>query len=106
MAGARRVEMDWAAYLRLARRACFVCELLAGNPDYSHHVIHRDELAAAFLSRFPVWPGHLLVAPAMHVEDVVAADVAQYLAAFGGAKVDPNYGWSIQLRDGRYVGSL
>ena len=26
--------------------------------------------------------------------------------AFGGAKVDPNYGWSIQLRDGRYVGSL
>jgi diadenosine tetraphosphate (Ap4A) HIT family hydrolase len=26
------------------------------------------------------WVGHLLVAPAMHVEDVVAADVAQYLA--------------------------
>lgn len=80
MAGARRVEMDWAAYQRLARRACFVCELLVGNPDYSHHVVHRDEVAVAFLNRFPVWPGHLLVAPAMHVEDVVAVDVAQYLA--------------------------
>jgi diadenosine tetraphosphate (Ap4A) HIT family hydrolase len=76
MAGARRVEMEGVAYRRLARRACFVCELLAGNPDYSHHVVHRDEVAVAFLNRFPVWPGHLLVAPAMHVEDVVAADVA------------------------------
>ena len=36
--------------------------------------------ARRFLNRFPVWPGHLLVAPAMHVEDVVAADVAPYLA--------------------------
>jgi len=77
---AQRVEMDWEAYQRLMRRACFVCELLAGNPDYPHHVVYRDRIAVAFLSRFPWWPGHLLVAPATHVEDVVAVDVAQYLA--------------------------
>jgi len=77
---ARRVEMDWEAYQRLMRRACFVCELLAGNPDYPHHVVYRDRTAVTFLSRFPWWPGHLLVAPATHVEDVVAVDVAQYLA--------------------------
>jgi galactose-1-phosphate uridylyltransferase len=68
---ARRVEMDWEAYQRLVRRACFVCELLAGNPDYPHRVVYRDGAAVAFLSRFPWWPGHLLVAPATHVEDVV-----------------------------------
>lgn len=51
MAGGRRVEMDWAAYQRLARQACFVCELLAGNPEFSHRVVHRDELAVAFLNR-------------------------------------------------------
>jgi diadenosine tetraphosphate (Ap4A) HIT family hydrolase len=80
MADARRVEMDWQAYHRLVRRACFVCELLADKPNYAHHVVHRDGVAVAFLSRFPLWPGHLLVAPATHVEDVVAVDVAQYLA--------------------------
>ena len=72
--------MDWEAYHRLARRACFVCELLAGNPEYPHHVVYRDGVAVAFLNRFPLWPGHSLVAPVPHVEDVVAADVAAYLA--------------------------
>jgi len=80
VADARRVEMDWKAYQRLVRRACFLCELLAGNPDYPHHIVYRDGATVAFLSRFPWWPGHLLVAPATHVEDVVAVDVAQYLA--------------------------
>jgi len=73
-------RLDWEAYQRLVRRACFVCELLAGNPDYPHHVVYRDGATVAFLSRFPWWPGHLLVAPVTHVEDVVAVDVAQYLA--------------------------
>lgn len=72
--------MDWEAYGRLSRRACFVCRLLAGDPDYPHHVVYRDRLAVAFLSRFPLWPGHLLVAPTTHVEDVVADDVKRYLA--------------------------
>ena len=80
MVDAQRVDMDWEAYHRLVRRACFVCELLAGNPEYPHHVVHRDGLAVAFLSRFPLWPGHVLVAPVPHVEDVVAVDVAAYLA--------------------------
>jgi hypothetical protein len=51
--------MDWAAYHRLVRRACFVCELLAGNPEYPHQVVYRDGVAVAFLNRFPVWPGHV-----------------------------------------------
>lgn len=65
--------MDWEAYHRLARRACFVCELLAGNPEYPHHVVYQDGVAVAFLNRFPLWPGHVLVAPVSHVEGVVAS---------------------------------
>ncbi|WP_410601300.1 hypothetical protein [Amycolatopsis sp. lyj-90] len=43
-------RMPWQpdAYLDLARRACFVCELLAGNPDYPHHIAHRDDHAVVF----------------------------------------------------------
>lgn len=66
-----RVPWDSAGYLTLARRACFVCELLAGNPDYPHHVAHRDETAIVFASRFPSVAGHFLVAPVDHREHVI-----------------------------------
>ena len=55
--------MDWDTYHRLARKACFVCELVAGSQEYLRHVVYRDRTAVAFLSRLPQWPGHLLVAP-------------------------------------------
>jgi diadenosine tetraphosphate (Ap4A) HIT family hydrolase len=77
----RRVSWDSEGYLRLVRRACFVCELVAGNPDYAHHVVHRDEAAVVFLNRYPLWVGHLLVAPTAHREQVVSdATCAEYLA--------------------------
>ncbi|GLZ32465.1 hypothetical protein Lesp02_46530 [Lentzea sp. NBRC 105346] len=72
---------DDAAYLELVRKACFVCELLAGNPDYPHHVVYRDEHAAVFLNRFPSMHGHLLVTPTKHREHVVTDfELDEYLA--------------------------
>jgi diadenosine tetraphosphate (Ap4A) HIT family hydrolase len=66
----RRVPWDVPAYRARSRSACFVCELLHGNPEYAHHVVHRDDVGIAFLSRYPqVW-GHLLVAPIAHREHV------------------------------------
>lgn len=66
-----RVAWDDAAYLRLVRAACFICETVAGNPDYPHHIAYRDGSAVAFLSRFPWMWGHLLVAPVAHREHAV-----------------------------------
>jgi diadenosine tetraphosphate (Ap4A) HIT family hydrolase len=62
---------DHDAYLALARKACFVCELLDGNPEYPHHIAYRDETAVVFASRFPSVRGHLLVAPVRHLEHAV-----------------------------------
>ncbi|TQS43110.1 HIT family protein [Cryptosporangium phraense] len=65
----------------MVRRACFVCELLAGSPAYLHHVVHRDDLAVVFLSRFPSLWGHVLVAPVAHHEHVIGDfDLDSYLA--------------------------
>ncbi|MEU4801966.1 HIT domain-containing protein [Actinosynnema sp. NPDC023587] len=66
-----RVPWRADAYLDLARRACFICELLAGNPDYPHHTAYRDADAVVFASRFPSVLGHFLVAPAAHREHAV-----------------------------------
>lgn len=47
---------------------CFVCETLAGrNP---HHIVYEDDVAIAFLNRFPVLVGYALVAPKEHREHV------------------------------------
>lgn len=66
-----RVFSDAGSYLSLARRACFICELLDGNPDYPHHIACRDDVAVVFASRFPSVVGHFLVAPVDHLEHVV-----------------------------------
>jgi diadenosine tetraphosphate (Ap4A) HIT family hydrolase len=49
---------------------CFVCELVAGNPEFRHHVVYEDEAAIAFLNAYPVLYGTLLVAPRQHREQV------------------------------------
>jgi diadenosine tetraphosphate (Ap4A) HIT family hydrolase len=66
-----RAPWNREAYLRLVRAACFLCETVAGNPDYPHHIAYRDEHAIVLLSRMPWLYGHLLVAPVQHREHVV-----------------------------------
>lgn len=60
---------------------CFICEMLAGNPDYAHHIIAQDDEAVLFLSKYPTLPGYALVCPRPHIEDL-ADDLSteQYLA--------------------------
>jgi diadenosine tetraphosphate (Ap4A) HIT family hydrolase len=81
MGDERRVPWDEDAYLKLIRSACFICEMLAGNPDYPHHVAYRDAEVVIFLSKFPWMLGHVLVAPVAHREHVVADfTMEEYLA--------------------------
>jgi ATP adenylyltransferase len=44
--------------------------MLGGNPDYQHRVIYEDDDTVAFLNRFPVLYGYVLVAPKSHREQV------------------------------------
>ena len=66
----RRRPLDEEAYLRRARATCFVCALVAGDPEYRHHVVYEDERAIAFLSAYPTLYGTVLVAPREHREEV------------------------------------
>jgi diadenosine tetraphosphate (Ap4A) HIT family hydrolase len=49
---------------------CFICELVAGNPQFAHHVVYEGERAIAFLNKFPAVYGYVLVAPKEHREQV------------------------------------
>jgi hypothetical protein len=68
-------------YLASARRACFVCEIVAGRDD-RHTVLYEDELAIAFLNRFPTVYGYVIVAPREHREHVTSDFSEDQYAAF------------------------
>ena len=55
---------------RLLAGRCFICEMLAGNPEFRHHIVFQDNDSVAFLSKYPQLYGYVLVAPRRHVEQV------------------------------------
>lgn len=68
---ARRVEPPPIDDLvRRARRSCFICDVITGTHEVPHHVVYEDDVAIAFLNRYPPLYGYLLVAPKEHVEQV------------------------------------
>jgi diadenosine tetraphosphate (Ap4A) HIT family hydrolase len=67
---AARQTVDFAELRRRLGGRCFICELLAGNPDYAHEVVFEDVRSVAFLNRYPALLGHTLVAPKEHREHV------------------------------------
>jgi diadenosine tetraphosphate (Ap4A) HIT family hydrolase len=66
----RRASVDFEAIRQRLGDRCFICELLAGNPEFAHHIVYEDELAVAFLNRYPPLYGYLIVAPREHREQV------------------------------------
>ena len=47
---------------------CIFCDIVAGKlPAYK---VHEDDLFIAILDRFPVNPGHTLIIPKFHAEDM------------------------------------
>ena len=64
-------SFDIEAYVeRITTGPCFICEILASNPDFPHHTIYEDDQAIVFLNAYPMLPGYTLVAPREHREQV------------------------------------
>ncbi len=62
--------MDMAAYVtRVQTGDCFVCGIVAGDPDYAHEQVFLDDGEhIAYLSRYPTVYGYALVSPKAHLE--------------------------------------
>ncbi len=67
----RSQPFDVHAYEERSKKGpCFICEMLAGNPEYRHHIIYEDQTAIVFLSKYPTLYGYTLVVPREHQEQV------------------------------------
>ena len=68
---AERQEFIVEDYMALVReRPCFVCGLVSGDRAFAHELVYEDELAIAFLNKFPPLAGYVLVCPKAHLEQV------------------------------------
>jgi diadenosine tetraphosphate (Ap4A) HIT family hydrolase len=77
----RSHEFDVRAYEQRSKGPCFICEMLAGNPAYRHHLIYEDETAVVFLTKYPTLAGYTLVAPRAHREQATGDfTLEEYLA--------------------------
>ena len=78
-------SFDMEDYIeRITSGPCFICEILAGNPDYPHHIIYEDKHAIVFLNAYPALVGYTLVAPREHREQVTGDFTsAEYLQLQG-----------------------
>jgi hypothetical protein len=66
------VPLDVRRYVEASRSRCFIWALSDREFGYEHHVILDTLDTIAFLAKYPVVYGHVLVAPRAHREDVVA----------------------------------
>ena len=65
-----RRPFDLDAYIqKIQQGPCFICEMIAGRLA-GNHVIYQDETFIAFLNKYPVLYGYVLIAPVSHKEQV------------------------------------
>ena len=78
----RRQPFDLEEYVdRVQSGPCFICEIVAGDPEHRHHIIYQDDLAIVFLNKYPTLYGYTLVAPREHREQAPGdLTLDQYLA--------------------------
>ena len=77
-----RQPFDIKSYAyRVQNGPCFICEIVAQNPEYHHHMIYENDTAIVFLNKYPILYGYTLVAPREHREQVTGDfTIDEYLA--------------------------
>jgi ATP adenylyltransferase len=78
----RVTEQELKAYIhRCQTGPCFICQIVAGEPEERHRIVYKDDIAIVFLDRYPKLYGYTLVAPREHREQVTGDfTLDEYLA--------------------------
>ncbi|MDQ5825546.1 MAG: HIT family protein [Chloroflexota bacterium] len=79
----QREAVDLEGYIRRSQVGpCFVCEIIGRKAGYEdNHILYEDNIAIAFLNKYPTLYGYSLVAPREHKEHVTGDfTLEEYLA--------------------------
>ncbi len=58
------------AYVRVKKGGCILCDLVRKNPAKADLTVYHDRLFVVSLNLYPYNPGHLLIFPRKHIEDI------------------------------------
>lgn len=91
---------------------CLFCKII--NKEIPSHAVYEDDKVVAFLDINPVKPGHLLVLPKRHSENIgVAADEDLVALTLAVKKLAPAVcaatacdGWNLEVNNGNAAGQL
>ncbi|HDM43300.1 MAG TPA: HIT domain-containing protein [Firmicutes bacterium] len=63
---------DKARYIEERRRVneCVICRILAGDKNYKDLIVYRDSNFSISLNLYPYNPGHVMIFPDRHIEDL------------------------------------
>jgi diadenosine tetraphosphate (Ap4A) HIT family hydrolase len=77
-----RYEIDSDAYHQRAQTGkCFICGIVARNPEFPAHIVYEDDKAVVFLDKYPKLYGYTIIAPREHREQVTGDfSIEEYLA--------------------------
>lgn len=66
-----RYQIDYDAFHHQAQSgACFIYQIVKGNPNYPATIVYKDEITLAFLDKYPIQYRHTLVTLREHREQV------------------------------------
>jgi histidine triad (HIT) family protein len=68
----------------MAATGCIFCRIAAG--ELPARIVDEDELTLAFMDIAPATPGHALVIPRAHAEDLLTVDGEDLAAVVGSAR--------------------
>ena len=60
--------------------ACIFCEIIKGQ--FERSIVYEDDLSVAFMALEPVYPGHVLLMPKAHYEDIFVAPQEEIVRLF------------------------
>lgn len=79
----QREAIDLAGYIRRSQTGpCFICGIIGRKAGYEdNHILYEDDIAIAFLNKYPTLYGYTLVAPREHREQATGDfTLEEYLA--------------------------
>jgi ATP adenylyltransferase len=79
----QREAVDLEGYIRRSQAGpCFICGIIGRKSGYEdNHILYENDIAIAFLNKYPTLYGYTLVAPREHREQVTSDfSLEEYLA--------------------------
>jgi len=66
-------------YFKEKVEGCVFCSIYKSDEDEKHHVFYKDDICFAVMNRYPYTPGHFMIIPKNHIDNLNDMDESSWL---------------------------